>query len=138
MKTLRTMSFAEQIRTIKFVNGHAWIMAGIFGCFDNMICRIFQILALLVGIINVFYVFAAKGESSDEMADENLCKAKANALDNTQRIFCFIAILAMLISKKNAITITLDWSRVIPAVFFILLGVQDLIVGRTFRKLEDE
>ena len=136
MKTLRTMSFAEQIRTIKFVNGHAWIMAGIFGCFDNVICRIFQILALLVGMINIFYVFAAKGERSDEMADENLCKAKANALDKMQRIFCFIAILAML--TNGEITITLDWPRVIPAVLFILLGVQDLIVGRTFRKLEDE
>ena len=136
MKTLRTMSFAEQIRTLKFVNGHAWIIAGIFGCFDNMICRIIQILALLVGVINVFYVFAAKGENSDEMADENLCKAKANALDTMQRVFCFIAILAMLISEKN--TITLAWTKVIPAVFFILLGAEDLLVGITFRRLEDE
>ena len=132
----KSMSFAEQIRLLKVISGVAWIVVGISGCFENIICSIIQVLALLVCITNIVRVSVAKKENSDEMADENLCKAKAKTLDMMHGIFCVIAIAAMFILGRN--TITLDWSEVIPAAFFILLGVEELSVGVAFRKLEDE
>ena len=132
----KSMSYAEQIRMLKVVSGIAWIVVGIFGCFENVVCSIIQILALLVCIINIVRVSVAKKENSDEMADENLCKAKAKTLDIMHGIFCVIAIAAMFIFGRN--TITLDWTKAIPAVFFIVLGVAELSVGVAFRKLEDE
>ena len=34
-------------------------------------------------------------------------------------------------------TITLNWAKVIPAVFFMVIGVEELVIGLVFRKLED-
>lgn len=132
----KSMSYAEQIRLLKVVSGIAWIVVGISGCFENIVCSIIQILALLVCIINIVRVSVAKKENSDEMADENLCKAKAKTLDIMHGVFCVIAIAAMFVFGRN--TITLDWTKAIPAVFFIVLGVAELSVGVAFRKLEDE
>ena len=132
----KPMSCAEQIRLLKVVSGIAWIVVGIFGCFENTICLIIQILALLLCAINIIRVSAAKKENSDEMAEENLCKAKAKTLDIMHGVFCVIAIAAIFILGRN--TITLDWAKVIPATFFIVLGIEELIVGVVFRKLEDE
>ena len=132
----KTMSFAEQIQTLKVVTGAAWICVGVFSCINNPIFTILQIVALLVCIVNVVRVSSAEKEESDEMAQENLYKAKAKALDLMHGILGLIAIAAMLFLGKN--TVTLDWAEVIPAIFFIILGIQELMIGITFRKLEEE
>lgn len=132
----RSMSFAEQIKLLKVVTGILWIVAGICSCFDNTVCSAIQMAACILGIIIIVGISVAKKEKSDEMADENLCKAKAKILDITHLSSCIIAIVAILIQGNT--TITLDWSKAIPTAVFIILGIEELSVGIAFRKLEAE
>ena len=132
----KSMSFADQIRLSKVVCGISWIVAGFSGFFDNIVCSIIQFLAYLIFPISIILISTAKKENPDEMANENLCKAKAKTLD----IMCFciaiIGIMAILIQIPN--TISLDWSKVVTAAIFFVLGINELLVGVIFQKLEAE
>lgn len=131
----KEMSCAEQIRLLNTVGGVAWIVVGVSNCFENTAFLIVRILGLLVCIASIVRVSVAQKENADEMAEENLCKAKAKTLDTMHGLFCVIAIAAMFVLGRGAVA--LDWAKVIPAVFFIVLGVERLLVGVNFRKLED-
>lgn len=135
MKKNETMSYADQIHMLNAVRGILWIFIGVLSCFESLVCTGLQILMLLICGGIIVRVAMAKREASDEMAQENLCRAKAIALDVMHGCFCIISIVAMILLRGK--TAEVDWAKVIPAVFFMILGVEELIVGIAFRKLED-
>ena len=138
MKTdkLKKMSFAEQVWRLKVVSGAAWIFVGAFSCFDNPVCTVLHVLALLILPINIIYIALAKRENSDEMAEENLNMAKAKTLDIMQVLFGVGGIAALLLCEVAEMD--WDWSKMILAVVFVVVGVQNLVSGLIFRKLEAE
>lgn len=135
----KPMRITEQIKLLKVVSGIAWIITGIFSCFENVVCSVIQLLAVIVSMMIVIRVSVAQKEYPDEMADENLCKAKAQTLDIMHIIFMaasIVAIMAILILGIE--NIALSWPKVIPGIFFFTTGVEDLCVGIAFQRLEAE
>jgi len=139
MKRKKEMSFAEQIHTLKTERGIIWIIVGVLNCFDSAIMSVLRIIALVFCIIEIFRVSRAKRENSDEMAEENLEKAKARTLDLMHNVFLLSSIIAMsaaFILDKGVVAV--NWTKTVPVVFFIIYGIEELLTGLIFRKLEAE
>jgi len=139
MKRKKEMSFAEQIHTLKTERGIIWIIVGVLNCFDSAIMSVLRIIALVFCIIEIFRVSRAKRENSDEMAEENLEKAKARTLDLMHNVFLLSSIIAMsaaFILDKGVVAV--NWTKTVPVVFFIIYGIEELLTGLIFRKMEAE
>ena len=121
------------------VMGMLWIGVGLTGMFDNLICNILKILFLMAA--SVVWVKVAKigriGDDGDEMAEYNYTKAQAKAGGALYMVLCIASIVSVLgfgLLQNMAI----GWSRIIPLVFFVLMGIHNLLIGLFFRKLEAE
>ncbi len=134
MKT--KLSVANQIQLASVLGGFMWLLMGIFGLFDGIMFNILEIIVTVVCVAILVYIARANKELMDEMASANLHKAKAHVLDIMQILYCALAIVTMFMLKE--ITVTLDWSKVIPACLFITLGIREVLVGMLFRKYEAE
>ena len=130
-----TMSIGKQVFWGKIFVGFAWIGTGVSALFDSLLANILQIVFLLSVIIPLVMLFAFKKEEEDEMAAENYLKAKAKTSDFMHIVFCLAAIATPLLSMAPFST-GWNWPRLMTWSFFVLLGIQNLITGFTFRKLE--
>lgn len=121
------------------VAGIFWLCAGLTGMFDNIVCHILNILFLLSGIISIVKVFKIyrTGDDSDEMAEYNYLRAKASAGSMLHRILCFMA-LGSVVFYALLQDMDISWPRVVSNLFYVLLGVHNLMIGLYFRKWEAE
>ena len=121
------------------VMGILWIGVGLTGMFDNLICNILKILFLMVA--SVVWVKVAKidriGDDGDEMAEYNYTKAQAKAGGALYMVLCIASIVSVL-GFGLLQNMDIGWSRIIPLVFFVLMGIHNLLIGLFFRKLEAE
>jgi len=121
------------------VMGILWIGVGLTGMFDNLICDILKILFLIAAIVVLGKVakIGRIGDDGDEMAEYNYTKAQAKAGGALYMVLCIASIVSVLgfgLLQNMAI----GWSRIIPLVFFVLMGIHNLLIGLFFRKLEAE
>lgn len=121
----------------KIFVGCAWIGYSIFGIFDNLACNILQIICSLPAIVVMVVLMRIDLEEHDEMAEYNYTKAKAQTSQYMHIVFCVCSVLSAIIVGllKDA---GVPWHRVIPVLFFLLMGIQNIITGIIFRKLEAE
>ena len=88
------------------------------------------------GIIPMILLRRSKKEESDEMADENFIRAKALAGDLMHIVLCLatvaVPLMGFIPGSENW-----NWPRVMAWSFFILIGIQNLITGFAFKKLEE-
>ena len=121
------------------VMGILWIGVGLTGMFDNLICNILKILFLMAA--SVVWVKVAKigriGDDGDEMAEYNYTKAQAKAGGALYMVLCIASIVSVL-GFGLLQNMDIGWSRIIPLVFFVLMGIHNLLIGLFFRKLEAE
>ena len=121
------------------VMGILWIGVGLTGMFDNLICNILKILFLMAD--SVVWVKVAKigriGDDGDEMAEYNYTKAQAKAGGALYMVLCIASIVSVL-GFGLLQNMDIGWSRIIPLVFFVLMGIHNLLIGLFFRKLEAE
>lgn len=121
------------------VIGILWIGLGLTGMFDNLICDILRILFLMAG--SVVFVKVAKigriGDDGDEMAEYNYIKAQAKAGGALYMVLCIVAIV-FTVGFGLVQNMDISWTRMVPYVFFILMGIHNLLIGLFFRKLEAE
>ncbi len=121
------------------VMGILWIGVGLTGMFDNLICNILKILFLMAA--SVVWVKVAKigriGDDGDEMAEYNYTKAQAKAGGALYMVLCVASIVSVL-GFGLLQNMDISWSRIIPLVFFVLMGIHNLLIGLFFRKLEAE
>lgn len=78
-----------------------------------------------------------KGEVEDEMAKENLLKAKASTMTVMRRLLSFAGI-AFLLAYALLRDHDVNWVRIAAWSFYALGGVQDILVGLFFNKWEAE
>ena len=131
------MSIGTQTFLGKIVIGLLWIGVGVTDMFDILAMNIVH-AALLAGTVVVLVVVMRTNlEEHDEMADYNYMKAKAKTRDVMHFVYCGAAIVSALVfgllQKAD-----IYWAQVISSLFFILMGIQDLITGIVFRCLEAE
>ena len=132
----KTMSVTNQIKYMKTFNGVAWIFTGIFDIFDNIPCLILTIISLSCSIFLILKVQLSEKENEDEMASRNLSEARAKTLVRMHAILC-IAATFLVIFVKFPIAHKIDWSQFIVPAFFIIIGIEDLLTGIYFKKLEE-
>lgn len=136
-QTSKQLSIAQQVFWGSIVVGILWIIIGITDMFNNTPAKIIHIILLLSTVAIVIFLMRANCEGQDEMSDYNYMKAKARTRDLMHYVFCGAAIVSALtfgLLKHAAI----DWPQVIVGIIFILMGIQDLITGIVFRRLEAE
>lgn len=130
------MSVKNQIKYLKTLNGIAWVATGIFELFDNIPFLILTIISLSCSAFLMLKVQLSEKENEDEMASRNLSDARALTLMQMHIIFSGASIVLM-IFVNFPIAHQIDWSRFIVPAFFIILGVEDLLTGMHFKKLEE-
>ena len=131
------MSIGTQMFWGKIFVGCTWIGSGVFGIFDNLVCDILHIICLLSAIIVMVVLMRVDLEEDDEMAEYNYTKANAKTTRYMHIVYCVCSVLSAVVGGllKDA---GIPWHRVIPELFFLLMGIQNIITGVIFRKLEAE
>ena len=119
--------------------GILWIGVGLTGMFDNLICSILNLLFLMAAIVALVKVSRINriGDDGDEMAEYNYIKAQAKA---GGALFMVLWIASIVFSRGFGLVENMDisWTKIISHIFFVLMGIYNLLVGRFFRKLEAE
>lgn len=129
------MRVGTQLFLGKTVAGLLWIGAGVSGCFRSIAGSIVSIGFLLLAAIIATILLKARAERSDEMARQNLMEAKSKTRDIMHMLYCVLAVAAA--SALGLLKdIDVSWPRMVSQLFFVLMGVQDLLTGIIFRKLE--
>ena len=119
--------------------GIFWICAGIFGMIDTLLCDILNVLFLMAAIIAFIKLVKIwrVGDNGDEMSEYNYIKAKAKAGSVLHIVLCAASVATAfgfgLLQNAN-----ISWPRIISYMFFILIGVHNLLIGVIFCKLEAE
>ena len=120
------------------VMGILWIGVGLTGMFDNLICDILKILFLIAAIVALGKVIRIGriGDDGDEMAEYNYIKAQAKAGGVLHMVLCIASIVfALWFGLVQNMDISLE---IISLIFFVLMGIHNLLIGLFFRKLEAE
>lgn len=121
------------------VMGILWIGVGLTGMFDNLICDILNILfhmAVIVALVKVIRI-GRIGDDGDEMAEYNFIKAQAKAGGALYMVLS-IASIVFAIGFGLVQNMDISWTRIISLIFFVLMGIYNLLIGLFFRKLEAE
>lgn len=134
-KKNKLLLYSEQVKLEKIVLGSLWAVSGVSSLFNSTLSLILQILSSATIVYTLVRMYFVKAESADEMADQNMNKAKAVASDYMLMLSCCIAIIAMLFLRNTTLSISLN--QLIPAVVFFVMGCHSVITGLAFRKFED-
>ena len=132
----KTLYYSDRVMLEKIFLGIIWLISGIFGFFDGILSLVMQIAASITCIYVLLKISTTKKEKADEMAEQNMNRAKALALDHMQIVYCCLAIIAIIFLRNVELSIGLN--KVIPNITFIAMGINQLIVGFAFRKFEEE
>ena len=132
----KTLSYSDQVKLEKIFLGIIWFIVGVLSFADGIPSLIIQAIAAITCILTLLGVSTAKKENADEMAEQNMNRAKALASDYMLIIYCCIAIFSILF--LNNVEFSISLSQIIPGITFMILGTHHLIVGLAFRKFEEE
>lgn len=132
----KTLYYSDRVKLEKTFLGLVWLISGILGFVDGIISLVMQAAASITCIYTLLKISTAKKEDADEMAEQNMNRAKALALDYMQIVYCCLAIAAILFLRNFELSIGLN--KIIPNITFIAMGINQLIVGFAFRKFEED
>ena len=93
----------------------------------------------MVGCAACFYtivrVLFTKTEKADEMAEENINRAKSRTMDYMLLVYCLMAFAAVILVEH--VDISVSMISLILNITFIILGMNKLIIGLLFKKYEE-
>ena len=133
---IKTLYYSDRVKLEKIFLGIIWLISGILGFFDGILSLVMQIAASITCIYALIKISISKKENADEMAEQNMNRAKALALDYMQIVYCCLAIIAIIFLRNVELSIGLN--KIIPNITFITMGINQLFVGFAFRKFEEE
>ena len=133
----KVMSINSQVFWGKTFVGFLWIGAGISGMFDTLFFNFLHMLFLACAVVLMVVILRAKRENDDEMSEYNYMKAKAISTTIMHIIYC-IAMIASALCFGLLQDAGLSWGRIIARIFFIIMGIQDVVIGIVFHRLEAE
>lgn len=131
------LSIGNQIKYLKTLNGIAWILTGIFDMFNNTYCTIATIVCIVCSVFLVGKVHFSTKEQEDEMAIENLKDAIVSTHMIMNILFC-TAIIVVRVITIFSFSQNINWENLIVPAFFIILGIENLLIGLKFNQLEKE
>ena len=136
----KLVSIRSQMFWLHIVIGTLWIGVGISNMFDNLFFDIVHAVLLVSTIVVVIIIWRSNCEENDEMSEYNHMKAKAKAHHYMNYVYCGGALISSVLFSLLQVATDFDiyWVKIIVGIFFILMGIQDLITGIVFNRLEAE
>ena len=137
MKENKQISITNQIFWGRIAAGVSCIILSATRMFSGICSWIINILLLIVFAAALVFLKRVNLEEADEMAYYNDMKAKADTREIMHSVYCALAIVSTLVFGllQNA---DIFWADVISAIFFLIMGIEDLVTGIIFRRLEAE
>ena len=132
----KTLYYSDRVKLEKTFLGLIWLITGLLGFWDSLISLAMKVVTMIACSYTLLKVIRSKKENEDEMAEQNINRAKAFTSDYTQITCCVLAIVAMLF--LNGVELSVDLGKIIPNITFICMGINHLVVGFAFRKFEEE
>ena len=134
---MKTLSISTKAFLGKIVLGFLMIVIAITKMFDGLIWEIVSILFLMLVIGILVVLSKMKSEEDDEMSLFNYKEAQSKVSDIMFILLLSIAILGPdILSETDTSNINLP--AVLGSVFYFIVGVQNILTGVIFRKLEAE
>ena len=134
----KQLSFFDYIKLEKTWRGFAWFATGILGFLGGFFYLISSLTAMILSILVLKQTLAPKREKPDEMAERNINRAKARAMDYMQLACLVLVLVGVAVFSLFDIHLNITPSMLLLNVTFILMGTNDLLVGILFKKYEDE
>ena len=137
----KEMKVGTQTFLGKTMVGIVWIIAGIMHCFDSIAILFVRLLLSATAVILLVVVLRSNVEHLDEMAKDNMMRAKAKTCEVMQLIFFILAIVliaAAFLQTWLEFEISVNLLNFATTVVFCLIGIQYFLTGVFFRKLEAE
>ena len=134
----KQLSFFDYIKLEKTWHGFVWLVSGSLGFLGGFIYLISTLTALILCILILMRTLMAKKESPDEMAERNINRAKARAMDYMQLACLVLVLVGVAVFSLFDIHLNITPSMLLLNATFILMGMNDLLVGILFKKYEDE
>ncbi len=134
---MKTLSISTKAFLGKIVLGFLMIAIAITNMFDGLIWDIVSILFLVVvaGILTA--LSKMKSEEDDEMSLFNYKEAKSKVSDIMHLLLLAIAVIVpIILSKIDTSDISLP--IIVGSIFYSVVGIQNILTGIIFRKLEAE
>ena len=131
------ISVGKQTKYLTTLNGFAWICAGIFSLFDNVPCEILKIVSLACSLILLLRVQFYQKENDDEMSIKNMTYARAATQKTMHYLLLFATLVCMLFFLFPA-SRNINVKHLIVPIFFLIVGIEDLLIGHYFKHFEKE
>lgn len=129
-------SYRRQIQAQYFYTGLAWLVSGSMSLIGTPICLVIDALSLLVALVLTLSLFRRNQEEADEMAESNINAAMAMSFVIGNLILIIISIVFGNIAS-SILDFSIDISRWLSPSILMFLGIEYVIVGIYFKKLED-
>lgn len=133
-KNGKVLHYSERVIIERILLGNVWLITGVSTLYHTTWSLVMLILSLSAIVYSILKITCSNVEAADEMAEQNINKAKSFASDLMRLLSCCAAILAILFLRD--VTLTLNLSTLVPAVVFFVMGCHSLITGLAFRKFE--
>lgn len=136
MKKGKIMRYTKRMDIENFVIGTLWVVCSALVWNDSILGKTMNCIALLALIYSLLAIIFAKTEKADEMAEQNLNRAKAFALECMLLLGCLVAIVALMFLDDVVLNVNID--KLIRSFLYAEVGVCRLLTGFAFRKYEGE
>lgn len=133
-KNGKILHYSERVIIERILLGNVWLITGVSTLYHTTWSLVMLILSLSAIVYSILKITCSNVEAADEMAEQNINKAKSFASDLMRLLSCCAAILAILFLRD--VTLTLNLSTLVPAIVFFVMGCHSLITGLAFRKFE--
>ena len=133
----KVLSYKDQVKYEYFINGVLWLLAGILSIPESNVCALISAIFLVCAGVFTVRGIICKKEKEDEMAEAHINEAKAVSFSAGQIMLIALSLVIGdffgFILKKPV-----DISNYISEIVFIIVGIQNIIVGLEFKSLEEE
>jgi len=123
----------QQYFLFRFVSGLCYISGAVAGFLPGNIADIVQVSLFAIALFLAHVLHVSPKEQADEMAEQNIAKAKAFSADIIEPLLCFGTLVLYLLFRTRE-----DWASVALWIPFMFIGVMDIIQAVAFKRLEDK
>ncbi|MDO4739438.1 MAG: hypothetical protein Q4A66_02090 [Eubacteriales bacterium] len=134
---MKKLTFVLRIRQqyflFRLVSGLCYIGGAIAGFLPGTAADIIQIFSFAFALFLAQMLHFSPKEQTDEMAEQNIAKAKALSADIIGPLLCFGTLVLFLLFRKQE-----DLSSIALWMPFLFVGIMDIIQAVAFKRLEDK
>ena len=133
-------SYTAYVKNESIYSGILFIICGIVSFIGGFVENVFVLsLLAIVTATNVFTMAKStfgKWEKADEMAQENINRAKARALDYMELVCCIFTTITITLFASVDLPVSLP--TFLASVGFIFVGCSKLLTGILYKRYEEQ